>query len=563
MNKKSFLYLALILLVAILLRLWHIDKPEGMWNDEYLTWKIANAKLGADFFAALKTNCHAPLHYLYLKLWMLIFDDSDKMLRLSSLVPGVLGIVVMYFAALEYKKKEGINTALATAFVCAISSFLIYFSQEIRIYSLTFFITSLVLLYAFRIFNNPSKKNFTIYSIFSLCLILTHTIGFVFVFFSTAALFVFAVPKKKAKDFLLLSILGVFILALPFVPLIAKILFKTGYFSQWWAPFNFSRTLFLFTDVYSPVLNDTAHIFNTFSDAFYKNGAVNVGYFIFAIIPTLIGLTCFVNGIFNPKKIQGYLLLTLLCTLLTVLIAAMAGKIVFVTKYMIEIVPIFLLLAADGFASFKSKAFKISIGTVFVVISLFYIAVSVTSAVNMVRAEGQRLPVVKLSEMGLKKNDKILFLYYVKDWYYKYIDFNDPSSEAYLNAECITKHNFSYFFKTGMSIKEAYEDGKNILRPVFASKDNETLNQWLTLFVINKLEPGESLFVVDLTSVSFFPMEVINNITRDEKAYKNTPLLYLVMSYIKNYSLEKLNSALVYEGYQDTGSWRIYKFTKG
>ena len=43
MNKKSFLYLALILLVAILLRLWHIDKPEGMWNDEYLTWKIANA----------------------------------------------------------------------------------------------------------------------------------------------------------------------------------------------------------------------------------------------------------------------------------------------------------------------------------------------------------------------------------------------------------------------------------------------------------------------------------------------------------------------------------------
>ena len=82
MNKKSFLYLALILLVAILLRLWHIDKPEGMWNDEYLTWKIANAKLGADFFAALKTNCHAPLHYLYLKLWMLIFDDSDKMLRL-------------------------------------------------------------------------------------------------------------------------------------------------------------------------------------------------------------------------------------------------------------------------------------------------------------------------------------------------------------------------------------------------------------------------------------------------------------------------------------------------
>ncbi len=563
MNKKNFLYLVLILLAATLLRLWHIDKPEGMWNDEYLTWKIANAKLGTDFFVALKTNCHAPLHYLYLKLWMFIFHDSDKALRLSSLVPGVLGIIVMYFAALEYKKKEGINTALAVALICAISSFLIYFSQEIRIYSLTFFITTLMLLYAFKIFNNPSKKNFALYSIFSLCLILTHTIGFVFVFFSTAALLVFAVPKKKAKDFLLLSILGVIILALPFVPLIAKILFKTGYFSQWWAPFNFSRTLFLFTDVYSPVLNDTAHVYNTFSDAFYKNGIVNVGYFIFAIIPTLIGLTCFIKGILNPKKMQGYLLMTLLCTLLTVLIAAMAGKIVFVTKYMIEIVPIFLLFAADGFVSFKSKGFKITIATIFVVISLFYTAVSATSAVRMVREEGQRLPVVKLSEMGLKKNDKILFLYYPKDWYYKYVDFNNPVSEAYLNAEYITKHNFSYFLKTGMSTTQAYKDGKNILRPVFASSYNQTLEEWLNLFVTYTLKPGDSLFVVDLTSVSFFPMDVINNIAKDENAYKNTPLLYLVMSYIKNYSLEKLYSTLVYKGYQDTGSWRIYKFTKG
>ncbi len=106
MNKKSILYLILIVIVAIpfqALAFW--ISPEGMWNDEYLTWKIANAKLPTEFFYALKSNCHAPLHYLYLKLWMFIFHDSDKFLRLSSVIPGVLGVIVMYFAGREYKIK--------------------------------------------------------------------------------------------------------------------------------------------------------------------------------------------------------------------------------------------------------------------------------------------------------------------------------------------------------------------------------------------------------------------------------------------------------------------------
>jgi len=563
MNKKSILYLILIVVASILLRLWNLDKPEGMWNDEFLTWKIASAKLPFDFFEALRSNCHAPLHYLYLKLWMYLFHDNDTMLRLSSVVPGVLGIIVMYFAGLEFKKKDDYSTALSTALVCALSSFLIYFSQEIRIYSLVFFITSLVLLYAFKIFNNPSSKNFFFYSLFSLLLILTHTIGFVFVLFSTAALLVFAVPKKKSGEFILFSTLGVVLLALPFIPLISSILFKTGYFSQWWAPFNFSRTLFLFTDVFSPVLNDTSHVFNTFSDAFYKNGVVNLGYFVFAIIPTLIALICFIKGALNPKRVQGYLLLTLFCTILTVLIAAMAGKIVFVTKYMIEIVPVFILLACDGFSSFKSKAFKISIATVYIVLNLFFITVSQTSAVNLVREEGQRLPVITMNHLGLKKNDRILFLYYPSDWYFKYVDFKNPDNAPYLSAMCVTKYSFVFYLKSGLTKEDAYRNGKELLREAFAVNKNVDLDGGLDNEIFRKLKSGDRFFIVDLTSVSFFPMSVINKIAKENgSAYKNAPLLYLAMSYVKNYTLERANKELVYDGYQDNGSWRVYVFKK-
>ncbi len=563
MSKKNIFYLILIVAAAILFRIWHLDKPEGMWNDEYLTWKIASARFPTEFFEGLRSNCHAPLHYLYLKLWMLIFHDSDKFLRLSSVVPGVLGVITMYFVALEYKNKEGISTALTASALCAISSFLIYFSQEIRIYSLLFFITTLTLLFALKIFNNPSKKNFALYSLMCVLLILTHTIGFVFVLFSTAALMVFAVPKKQTASFALFSILGVVLLALPFIPLIANILIKGGYFSQWWAPFNFSRIFFVLTDIFSPVLCDTFHVYNTFTDAFYKNGIVNLGFFTFALIPTAIGILCFINGALNPKRMQGYLLSVILCTVLTVLIAAMAGKIVFVTKYLIELVPLVVLMTADGFVSFKSKGFRISIATIFVVLNLFYFIVSETSAVRLLREEGQRLPVLALNDMGLKKNDKIVFLYYAKEWYYKYVDFDNPDNEPYLNAAQITKHNYSAAFNGQyMWGKKLKESGKEVFRPVFASNVNKYFDNRLNRDAFNTLKKGDRLFVVDLTSVSFFPENIIRQIAADDKIYGTTPLLYIAMSYAKNFTLDKARRELDYVGLYNTGAWRIYVFKK-
>ncbi len=563
MNKKSLFYLILIIVVAILFRLWHLDKPEGIWNDEYLTWKIANARFPREFFEALRSNCHAPLHYLYLKVWMMIFHDSDKFLRLSSVIPGVLGVITMYFVSLEYKNKEGVSTALTAAVLCAISSFLIYYSQEIRIYSLLFFITTLMLLFALKIFNNPSKKNFALYSLMCVLLILTHTIGFVFVLFSTAALMVFAVPKKKTGTFVFFSIVGVILLALPFIPFITSVLIKGGYFSQWWAPFNFSRIFFTLTDIFSPVLCDTFHVYNTFADAFYKDNIVNLGFFVFALIPTVIGILCFINGALNPKRMQGYLLSVILCTVFVVLMAAMAGKIVFVTKYLIELVPLVVLMTADGFVSFKSKGFKIAIATIFIVLNIFYFAVSEMSAVRLIREEGQRLPVVALSNLDLKKNDKIIFLYYAKEWYYKYVDFDNPDNEPYSEALGVTKYNYSSQFNGHyMWGKELHQKGKDEYRPIFASNENRKFDRMLNKNSFAPLKKGDKLFLVDLTSVSFFPKSIVQQIASNDDIYRTTPLLYLAMSYAKNFILEKAHRELEYVGHYNTGAWRIYVFKK-
>ena len=425
MNKNHTLYLILIVLLGLLLRLWNIDKPEGMWNDEYLTWSIANLKFPQDFFKGVANNCHAPLHYFYLKGWMAIFKDSDVSLRVSSLVPGVISIFTMYLCAKEYLvKKHGELCALAAAFITAISGFLIYFSQEVRIYSLTFLIASMVLFYSLKVFNNPSNKNCWMLTLFSLLLIFEHTIGFVFVLFNVCALIAFMQRKKKENN-LFNNIIAIVILSLPLVPFLFNLFAHPRYFSQWWAPFSWSKLLFYFTDLFSPVLKNISNAPPSFLNEIFSNAALNFGFIIFALVPTVICIAFIVKAFENGRRVNYYLLTLFAATFLTVLVAALFGKIIFLTKYLIELYPILILLVAVGWSTMKLKGLKISLATIFSVLTLFYIVVSYTSPVRLTRLEGQRLAVSALKDMGIKNTDRVLYLYYPPSRFEKYTKENN------------------------------------------------------------------------------------------------------------------------------------------
>lgn len=177
------------------LRLIFIDKPDGLWNDEYVSWFIASIPLGKKFIDAVFAQCHMPFYYLYLKFFIHYFGNSDLMLRLTSVLPGVLSIFSMYFVGKEFKdEKLGILCASLTA----ISSFLIYFSQEVRFYGLLFLFASLSLLFTLKLIKKQNLLNIVFYVISNLLIIFTHTIGFVFVFLNL--IFVSFWLKKSQKE---------------------------------------------------------------------------------------------------------------------------------------------------------------------------------------------------------------------------------------------------------------------------------------------------------------------------------------------------------------------------
>ena len=114
----------IITILGIIVRLLFINKTEGLWNDEYVSWIVASQPLTNGFFENIKSQCHMPFYYLYLKTFMTIFGQSDLVLRLSSAFAGAVSIPVMYLVGKQQNKKTG----LLLAFFTAISSFLIFYS---------------------------------------------------------------------------------------------------------------------------------------------------------------------------------------------------------------------------------------------------------------------------------------------------------------------------------------------------------------------------------------------------------------------------------------------------
>ncbi len=459
--KDNKVVLVLILVLGFALRLWNLNKPEGLWNDEYITYSISMLQFPFDFFEGIKSNCHAPLHYFYLKLWMMVFKNSDFMLRLSSLIPNFLGCIVMYHVGKNYFTKESsTKIGLACALLSSISSFLIYFSQEVRIYSMIFLLSSLILLYSLKMYENPSKKNAWLLTLFSVLLILEHTIGFVYVLFNVFGLIAFRQRKSKKKgddDFYMPVIAGL-ILCLPLIPFLFRIFAHPTYFSQWWSPFNWSKLCFYFTDLFSPVLKNITSTPVNFYSQIIRNNTIHIGFVLFAVVPALMALIMIIKSNIDSKRVNKYLLTVFLATFLTVLIAAIAGKIVFLTKYLTELYPILILMASIGWVQLNSHSNRVALATVYVFLTLFFIIVSHTSAIRLVRLEGQRLPVVAMEEMGIKNNDKILFLYYPKTHFSKYMN-----TDKYI-CYSIDKYNFASVMDMGTTydaFKTGYQDYKN------------------------------------------------------------------------------------------------------
>ena len=456
-------------------------KPQGLWNDEYVSWFVASTPFDSGFWQEIIKQCHMPLYYLYLKPFA---NCSDLILRLTSVLPGILAIPVMYLVGKEFSPKTGFFVATITSTL----SFLIYYSQEVRFYSLLFLFSAISLLFTIKYIKTSNKINLIGYILSSSMIISTHVLGGIYVLFNI--LYVFY--KKKKINFTILSILSfVIILSTPLLLNILQMLPA----SQWWGKFSYTNLLFLFSDYFSPILTNNINAPTVF---FYKKEL-----FFGLTIPTLIALTGILSSI---KNIKGYLSIAFL-NILFLSILAKLGYLVFITKYSIEILPILILAIGIGFRNLKKAG--IVLLTIFV---MFHILAFFTPnyVTKIQRNEGHRIPA---EIINARKPDIILYTYYEPNRFFKYLN-HKPSKALY-----ISKIN-------------RYEYRKN------------------PKLILQNIKPGDKISVIFLDSVSFFDENFIRENINNPKIpemfltfsnIKNCLIKELNTNY-SNFQVDKLGS---------------------
>ena len=416
------MYIFFLILLGLFLRIINIDKPEGLWNDEYVSWMISATPFAKGFFQEILRQCHMPLYYFYLKLFAYC---NDLVLRLTSVIPSLFSIPIMYLVGKEFSKKTGKICAILTT----VLPFLVYYSQEVRFYSLLFLESTVLLFFIIRVIND--KKHAWIgYILSSLILLLTHVLGFIFVGLS----FIYLIYKKKklTKSMLFFLIAS----ALIVIPFGINILSMRPS-SQWWGSFSYTNILFLFSDYLSPIL--TNHV--NAPKIFFYNKEFLFSFLI--LVPTLFGIYLIIKGI---KKAYGLFFIILGSIIITALLA-ITGNIVFITKYTIEILPVLILLLALGVENRFDK-----------ILLFLFIAIQLISVLTpyyptkALHKEGHKLVGDILNNI---ETDKVIFTYYNPDRFYRYYE---PKSEV----RYISKINCLEYLNSPENIIKDVQKGENI-----------------------------------------------------------------------------------------------------
>ncbi|MCE5259577.1 MAG: glycosyltransferase family 39 protein, partial [Chloroflexi bacterium] len=120
--------LAFILAFGCFLRVYQIGQS-CFWYDEAQTLLVARLPLGQIALTAYRP----PLYHYILHFWSMLVPSTEFWLRIPSLVFGLLALGGV---ALVANQLYGRKTALVAALLAAISPVMVYYSQELRMYSL-------------------------------------------------------------------------------------------------------------------------------------------------------------------------------------------------------------------------------------------------------------------------------------------------------------------------------------------------------------------------------------------------------------------------------------------
>lgn len=142
-----------ILSLGLLLRLLALAQHD-FWYDEAFTYFVARLDLN-DLLATTTSDANPPLYYILMH-YVLAFGKSEAILRLPSLVAGLVTIILTHTLVKKFISEKA--ALLAAAFV-SLSPLTIYLSTETRPHSLGVLIATLEVFAFLSLIKRPTLLN--------------------------------------------------------------------------------------------------------------------------------------------------------------------------------------------------------------------------------------------------------------------------------------------------------------------------------------------------------------------------------------------------------------------
>lgn len=184
--------LAVLIAVAIALRL---AATRGIWLDE--ATGISQAQMPLDQMLAVlrSTDVHPPLHHLMLWGIAHAFGTSEFAMRAPSLAAGAALIGVLYLLGHElYDRRAG----LLAAALGTVAPFLVWYSQEARMYALLMLFATLAMYAQVLVLRRGRPRHWALYAVATVALLWTQYFGALFVAVQQAGFLVAADSRRRA-----------------------------------------------------------------------------------------------------------------------------------------------------------------------------------------------------------------------------------------------------------------------------------------------------------------------------------------------------------------------------
>ncbi len=175
-TMRTFWMLALLLLLAAFLRIYHINL-QSLWIDEGFTWNLTQY---ADLFLVLRNDVHPPLYFLAMDAWVAFAGTSVLALRFFSVLPGLLSTAVIYQLGREVEQHLGMRHSMfpvLAALLLAIADAEIFLAQEARSYTWQVLFASISMWGFLRWSRTEERRPLLIWLLSTVALIYTFYLG--------------------------------------------------------------------------------------------------------------------------------------------------------------------------------------------------------------------------------------------------------------------------------------------------------------------------------------------------------------------------------------------------